>query len=167
VADGIQVHPFHSVRYLDEVVRPAVEEGARRRDRSPQSLQFFASLFVVTGFTEEERRQSDASTRERIAYYASTPGYRGVFDLHGWGSVADELKLMVRQGEWERIAGKITDDILDAFAIVAPPEQLADAILQRYRGKLDAVSLYFAPSVDEPEQWWRDFVRQFTEQASA
>lgn len=161
VADGIQVHPFHSVRYLEEVVRPAVEEGARRRNRSPQALRFFASLFVVTGHTEEERRRSDATTRERIAYYASTPGYRGVFDLHGWGGVADELKLMVRQGEWDHIAGKITDDILDTFAIVAPPERLAETIIERYQGKLDAVSLYFAPTPDDPLQWWENFVGQF------
>jgi probable F420-dependent oxidoreductase len=161
VADGIQVHPLHSVRYLEEVVRPAVTEGARRRHRTPESLRFFASLFVVTGRSEDERRRSDASTRERIAYYASTPGYRGVFDLHGWGDVADELKLMVRRGEWERIASKITDEMLDTFAIVAPPEQLAERILARYQGKLDAVSLYFAPSPNDPEAWWQEFVGRF------
>jgi probable F420-dependent oxidoreductase len=163
VADGIQVHPLHSVRYLDEVVRPAVTEGARRRGRAPQALRFASSLFVVTGRTEAEWRQSDATIRERIAYYASTPGYRGVFDLHGWGGVADDLKRMVRQGEWDRIADKITDDMLDTFAIVAPPERLAETILARYRGKLDAVNLYFTPSPDDPEPWWREFVGQFAE----
>jgi probable F420-dependent oxidoreductase len=30
VADGIHVHPFHSRRYLDEVIVPSVAQGARR-----------------------------------------------------------------------------------------------------------------------------------------
>jgi len=167
VADGIQVHSFHSVRYLEEVVRPAVTEGARRQGRDPAALRFFAALFVVTGRTEAERQASDAATRERIAYYASTPGYRGVFDLHGWGDVADELKLMVRRGEWDRIGGRITDEMLDTFAIVAPPERLAETILERYRGRLDAATLYFAPGPDDPEGWWREFVGAFAAPGAA
>ena len=156
VADGIQIHPFHSVSYLEEVIRPAVQEGIARRGRPADAVDLFASLFVVTGRTEAERAASDRLIRERIAYYASTPGYRGVFDHHGWGEVADRLKLMVRENQWDKIADQITDEILHTFAMVGTPEELPGLIRERYLGRVQRLSFTWQPPADRPEAEWRE-----------
>ncbi|MBI4083658.1 MAG: TIGR03617 family F420-dependent LLM class oxidoreductase [Candidatus Lambdaproteobacteria bacterium] len=167
VADGLQVHSFHSARYLREVVRPAAEEGRRRAGKTLDGFEFTSGLFVVTGQTKAEIEQADRAARDRIAYYASTPGYRRVFDTHGWGAVADELKLMVRRGEWERIAGKITDEMLAEFAVVAPPERLARAIQERCRGLLDRVALYLHVPPEDPDGRWRALLQGFGQAGAA
>jgi probable F420-dependent oxidoreductase len=38
VCDGVHAHPFHSVRYLTDVVRPAIAAGAARAGRDPASV---------------------------------------------------------------------------------------------------------------------------------
>ena len=65
---------------------------------------------------------SARATRQQIAFYGSTPAYRGVLDLHGWGELQTELNAMSKQGEWAAMGELIDDDMLDAFAVVAEPE---------------------------------------------
>ncbi len=167
VADGLQVHSFHSRRYLREVVRPSVEEGRRRAGKSPDGFKYMAALFCVTGYTKSEMEQSEHHARDRIAYYASTPGYRGVMDSHGWGAVADELKLMARRGEWDRMAGKITDEMLAEFAVVAPPERLGATIRAHCEGLLDRASLYMHVPPEDPDGRWRTVLRDLGQSPAA
>ena len=72
------------------------------------------------------------AAKEQIAFYGSTPGYRGVLELHGWGDLGVELNQLSRKGEWVAMGELITDDVLDAFAIVAEPDDIAPAIVARF-----------------------------------
>jgi len=155
VADGLQVHSFHSRRYLSEVVRPSAAEGRRRAGKTLEGFKFVSGLFCVTGYTREEMEKAELLAKDRIAYYASTPGYRGVMDAHGWGHVADELKLMARRDEWKQMASKITDEMLAEFAVVAPPERLAAAVRARCEGLLDRAALYMHIPPEDPDGRWR------------
>ena len=161
VAQGVHIHPFHSVRYLKEVARPAIDEGARKSGRSVDDLELFSPIFAVTGNTAEETAGREAFVRQQIAMYASTPNYRAVMDLHGWMSVAEKLSKMVRTGEWDRISGEVTDEMLDTFALAAPPEKMPELLRERYAGLLDRVSLYYPLPPDDPEEGWRRFVEAF------
>jgi probable F420-dependent oxidoreductase len=147
-ADGIHVHPFHTRRYLDEVVRPAIASGATRTGRDPGSSITVANLFVVTGRDDEEMARSAAAARRQIAFYASTPAYRGVLDLHGW-DVGDELNALSKQGRWDEMGSLIDDEMLREVAVVAPPEQVAASISERCQGSVDRLGFVLADGLSD------------------
>ena len=57
-------------------------------------------------------------TKEQIAFYASTPAYRGVLEHHGWGDLQPELTRMSKEGKWKEMADVIDDDVVRTFAAV-------------------------------------------------
>jgi probable F420-dependent oxidoreductase len=152
VADGLHIHPYHSVRYLREVVRPAVEEGRARAGRSADAVAYAVSVFAVT---------DDAGAgfaRSQIAFYASTPSYRTVMETHGWGEAADRLGALARRGAWAEMGSCITDEMLEAFAVVAPTEDLAAALKARYDGLADRITLYLPFRPGERDAFWRRLI---------
>ncbi len=111
-------------------------------------------MFLVTGNTDEEWAAARKGTREQIAFYGSTPGYHGVLRLHGWEEVGLELNQLSRRGEWVAMGELITDEMLETFAVVAPPEDLAAGIVARYGDVLDRVS-FDTPYASDPAVWTR------------
>lgn len=141
VADGLIVHPFSSSRYLSEVVLPAVDQG-----RAGHPFEVSAMPIVVTGTTEEAMASAAASARKQLAFYASTPGYRRVLDVHGWGDLQPELHRLSKEARWDEMGGLLDDDMLDAFAVVAPPEELGSRLSARFGGVADRVAADFRHS---------------------
>jgi probable F420-dependent oxidoreductase len=152
VADGLLAHAFTTERYLREVTMPSLERGLGTAGKSRADFEISCPVFVVTGTTEEERVKADRGTREQLAFYASTPAYRPVLDLHGWGELQTELNAMSKQGQWQEMGTRITDDIVDAFAVVGEPEEIPKLILARFGDVMDRVSFY-APYKSDPERW--------------
>ncbi len=148
VADGFLCHAFTTDRYLREVTLPALERGAKAAGRSLDDIEVSGPAFVVTGTTEEKMADSAAKTRQQIAFYGSTPAYRPVLELHGLGPMQDELNVMSKQGRWEEMGGLITDDVLGLFAVVAEPEDLADAVAARFGDVVQRLSFYTPRSGD-------------------
>lgn len=141
VCDGFHVHPFHTVRYLDDVVLPAMRSGAESAGRSLDDVTRASSIFVATGHDDSEVEQSMAAIRQQIAFYASTPSYRAVLDASGW-DVGDQLHAMSRRGEWARMAELITDEMVAEVGIVAPVDQVGKAIRERYGDRVQRVGFY-------------------------
>ena len=150
VADGVLVHAFTTKRYLDEVTLPALMRGVERAGRRRSDVAVSAPVFVVTGDTGEEITAASAGTRKQIAFYGSTPAYRGVLELHGWGDLATELHGLSRRGEWDTMGTLIDDDVLDAFAVVAPLPELACALRRRCHGTVDRVMASLPAGTPEP-----------------
>ncbi|MBI4842166.1 MAG: TIGR03617 family F420-dependent LLM class oxidoreductase [candidate division NC10 bacterium] len=142
LCDGFQVHPFHSVKYLREVVLPNVEEGLKASDRKRTDICLASSAFIVTGKTAAEMEAARRSVKSQIGFYASTPNYRVILDCHGWGQVAKDLTRRSVQGDWEGMAALITDEMLDAFAVVGMPDEVPGKLRQRYTGLLDRLAVY-------------------------
>ena len=149
VADGLLAHAFTTKRYATEVTMPALMTGLRRAGRDRNDFQVSCPVFVVTGDTEEQMRAAAAATRKQIAFYGSTPAYRRVLDLHGWGDLHTELHRLSREGEWDAMGSLVDDDVLSAFAVVAPLADLADALRARCDGVIDRVMPAFPKSVSE------------------
>ena len=150
VTDGVLVHAFTTKRYLDEVTLPALMRGVERAGRRRSDVAVSAPVFVVTGDTGEEITAASAGTRKQIAFYGSTPAYRGVLELHGWGDLATELHGLSRRGEWDTMGTLIDDDVLDAFAVVAPLPELACALRRRCHGTVDRVMASLPAGTPEP-----------------
>lgn len=155
VCDGFHVHPFHTVRYLTEVVGPNIAEGAAGAGRSSADVEMVSVVFVVTGSTEAEMDEMRREVKQQIAFYASTPAYRGILDTHGW-DFGDTLTAMSKRGEWGQMADVIPDEVVEEVAVVAPLDELGGAIRARYDGLLDRVGFYTLNSTAldlTPTQW--------------
>ena len=152
VADGMLVHGFTTERYLREVTMPALERGWAKGGKTRGDFQLSLPAFIVTGRNEEETAKAASAVRQQIAFYGSTPAYRGVLDIHGWGELQGELNSLSKQGEWEEMGRRITDDILDAFAIVAEPADVPKQLLARFGDAVDRLSFY-APYSAAPDLW--------------
>jgi probable F420-dependent oxidoreductase len=152
VCDGFLCHGFTTERYLREVTIPALERGAAKAGRTLADIEISGPAFVVTGGTEEEMAASIQGTKQQIAFYGSTPAYRGVLELHGWGGLQDDLNKMSKEGKWKEMGELITDEILDTFAVVAEPEKVAAGINARYGDVVQRLSFY-APYASDPDRW--------------
>src|SRR4051794_39884977 len=150
--DGFLCHGFTTERYLREVTIPALERGLDASGRTLADIEISGPAFVVTGTTEEEMAASAKATRQQIAFYGSTPAYRGVLDLHGWGDLQTELNALSKQGEWVTMGELIDDEILNTFAVVAEPEAVPQEVLKRYGDVTDRISFY-APYQSDPGRW--------------
>lgn len=146
VADGVFLHSFTTERYLREVALPAIGRGLKSAGRAPADLEVAATPFVVTGSTEEEMAESREAVRRRIAFYGSTPAYRPVLDLHGWGALADELHAQsvaarTEPSRWDHLVNLVDDETLAEFVVAEEPGSVGPAVQDRFRGIADRIRL--------------------------
>jgi probable F420-dependent oxidoreductase len=156
VCDGLHVHPLHTVRYLDEVTRPAVAEGAAAAGRDPSGVHLAAAVFVATGRTEEQIHNAREAARKQIAFYASTPAYRPILDLHGW-EIGPRLSALARRGLWDEMTGLVDDEIVDEVAVTGRSSVIGRLLRERYQDRLQRIAFYGAgpgmtPGLDD-EDW--------------
>jgi probable F420-dependent oxidoreductase len=150
VADGLLAHAFTTKRYFEEVTTPALLRGMQRSGRQRSEFQLSAPIFVVTGNDESELAAGAVGTRKQIAFYGSTPAYRRVLELHGWGDLHTELHRLSLEGQWDAMGSLIDDEILEAFAVVAPVDTVASKIRGRCDGVIDRVLVGSPSSISEP-----------------
>ncbi|MDU0292047.1 TIGR03617 family F420-dependent LLM class oxidoreductase [Saccharothrix longispora] len=136
VADGFLCHDFTTERYLREVTLPALTRGRARAGKPLAGLGISGPSLVAC--TDEDV----AAVRRRIAFYGSTPSYRKVLDLHGWGDLHEELHRLSRRSRWDDMAGLVTDEVLHAFAVVGTPAEARAELTRRYG---DVVTRVAAP----------------------
>jgi probable F420-dependent oxidoreductase len=146
VADGMIIHPFSTVPYIEQVTLPAIGRGLAKAGRQRDDFEISYSNFVVTGRDEAEFEASKRTARERIAFYGSTPAYKGVLESIGVGELQGELNTMSKQGRWKEMGDLISDDVLAAFAVVGEPRDVAPEMLRRYGAFTDRTSASFPVS---------------------
>jgi probable F420-dependent oxidoreductase len=154
VCDGFLCHGFTTEKYLREVTLPALARGRAKAGKTMEGFEVVGPSFVVTGADEPSMQTAAAGTRQQIAFYGSTPAYRPVLDLHGWGGLQDELNTLSKQGKWVDMGNLITDEILETFAVVGEPERIAPELQRRYGDVIHRISFY-APYKSDPERWSR------------
>lgn len=142
VADGLLVHPFSTERYVREVTLPALERGLAKSGRVVEDFPISFSGLIATGDTEEELADAIRRVRGQIAFYGSTPAYRGVLELHGWGDLQSELNTLSKTGEWEKMGELIDDDVLNAFSVVAKPSDVGAVVQTRLNDVISRFSIY-------------------------
>ncbi len=154
VADGFHVHPYHSRQYLSDIVLPAIAAGAQKADRPRDTIEIATQAFVA--LSEEEI----AAQRQQVAFYASTPSYRPVLELHGWSKIGEELSSLAAHGKWSEMPPLITDEMLETFVIIGSWSDVAEKLRAKYEGLLDRVGLYrpFVPGVEDAQ--WKQLAQQ-------
>ncbi|MDE0805353.1 MAG: LLM class F420-dependent oxidoreductase [Acidimicrobiales bacterium] len=156
VCDGFFCHGFTTEKYLREVTIPALAAGREKSGKTMEGFEVCGPSFVVTGNTEEQLEKAKAGTRQQIAFYGSTPAYKPVLDLHGWGELQTDLNRMSKDGKWQEMGGLIDDEILNTFAVVGEPETIAPELKARYGDVISRISFY-APYEGDRERWQKVF----------
>ena len=155
LCEGFHAHPFHSIRYMKEVILPAIEEGAKKERRKREDISVSITAFIAT--TPEEMNLA----RAQISFYASTPSYRPVMDLHGWATIAEKLSAHAAKGEWAEMPILITDEMLSEFCLVTEEDKLVDELKSRYDGVANRLSIYTPFQPGEKDEWWKRLVNKF------
>ncbi len=140
-ADGIIIHSFSTEKYIRESLIPRITEALDGVDKSLGDFEISYPAFVVTGESEEEIQRNREFIKYRIAFYASTPAYKGVLDCHGWGDLQPELNRLSKENKWNEMSALISDEILAEFAVIGSPTAVAAEITARYGDLVDRVTL--------------------------
>ena len=143
VADGILVMPFNSARHFAERTVPAIADGLAVAGRSRPDIEVVGEVIVAMGADDAELAAARSGVRGLLAFYGSTPAYRPVLDVEGWGEIQPELQGLARRGEWGRMSELVDDDMVDTLAVAGTPRQCAEQIAMRFGGQVDRVCCYF------------------------
>lgn len=141
LCDGLAMHPFNTPAYAADVLKPLVADGCDRTDRHVDDVSLSAAPLVVTGETPAMRAERRESVRRRIAFYGSTRTYHDVLDHHGWRDIGEDLYEASIEGRWDAMPEMVTDEMLDAFAVDAPPEELLASVEDAYADTADRVTI--------------------------
>ncbi|WP_119067158.1 TIGR03617 family F420-dependent LLM class oxidoreductase [Rubrobacter indicoceani] len=165
VSDGFHVHPFHSPDYLRQVVKPAIAEGAKKAGRREEEIKLAVPVFVITGEDGRRLEEQRRAMRQQTAFYASTPTYRTVLEVHGWGEVGERLSGLAREKKWAEMPALVTDEMLAAFAVEGAPDEIGPALVERYGGLVDRLALYMPYVPGERDEFWRGVISGVTKEA--
>ena len=150
---GLRVHPIATVRYVREVLMPAVEAGASLGGRSASDIDLIGAPFLAVGRDDAEVAAAKEAIKGHIAFYSSTPTYHAVLEYHGWAEVAQELHQLSKERRWDEMPSRITDEMLDEWAIVAGCDDLATVLAERCAGVYSTVLLDLPPALRADEDW--------------
>ena len=81
------------------------------------------------------------ATARQIGFYGSTPAYRGVLEVHGWGPLQEELNRLSKQGRWTEMMGLVDDELFDAIAVSGTPAEVGRRLRERNAGFADRTTL--------------------------
>jgi hypothetical protein len=112
---------------------------------------------VASGRDADEMERARTAVRAQIAFYASTPAYRGVLESCDRGALHAEFHALSRRGDWRAMAGLVDDTLLEAVAVCAPPDAVAARVAERCAGFADRVSLVAPWQADAGA--WTEVVR--------
>jgi probable F420-dependent oxidoreductase len=149
VADGVRLHGFMTRTYLDEVAGPALAKGLEGRGRARAGFEVCGGGFVATGPDQAAVDKMRELVRYRVAFYASTPSYYPVLDVHGWRPLGEKLRAMTLSGRWKDMAKEIDDEVLDTFCVAGTFGELAPRVAARFGGVTDCIELMIAEGTPE------------------
>jgi probable F420-dependent oxidoreductase len=152
VADGILCHGFSTEKFMREVTIPALERGRAKAGETLEGFGITAPSFVVARDTEEEIAEGMEFVRGQIAFYGSTPAYRPVLEVHGWGELQDELNAKTKRGEWDTLATLIDDEVLHTFAVIGTPEDAVAEVQRRFGDMATRITITM-PDTYDAERW--------------
>jgi probable F420-dependent oxidoreductase len=156
LCQGFHVHPFHTVKYVREVTLLNIEKGLKQSKRTRADIQLSSAIFVATNEAEKEK------ARMQISFYASTPTYRPVLEIHGWGEAGERLSALAARGRWAEMPEQISDEMLNEVAVIAEDDdELPARVKERYNGLLDRVTLYTPFEPGENTGRWSKLVGAF------
>ena len=144
VADGVHVHPIGEPGYLERHVVPEVAAGAAAAGRDAADVTIIVPVQVIVGDSDEERAADRELLRGMLSFYGSTPNYAFIWDEAGFEGTTARIRERQKAGDMAGMAAQITDDHLGVFCTEANWDDLAGALVDKYRGIAGRLVFYNA-----------------------
>ena len=106
VADGFAAHPFTTLAYVREVLKPNLAEGARAAGRE-------APTFLLQLVVAPDRA---SAVKQMTAY--TVPAYRRVYDHSGLGEIADQVFAATARGERDLARNLVDQNAVDLLGVI-------------------------------------------------
>jgi len=151
VADGLIGHPIQSLRWIDEVVVPAFEEGLRRSDRERSGFDYLPT--VCCAIDDDEGRAIEMA-RRTISFYATVKTYMPLWELHGFAENAVEAGEAFRRGDLAGVPAAISDEMVEAYCAAGPLDKVrarVEATAERADGLFLTPPTYFISEAELSE----------------
>ncbi len=162
LCQGVHIHPLHTARYIKEYALPQLETGLKKSGRQRAEIELSSTAFVVPTDDAEKAKDYESRARQQIAFYASTPSYRVVMELHGWSDIAEQLGRLAVRGRWTEMPNLVTDEMMDEFVVSGTWAELPARIKAKYSGGLlDRISYYFPFVPGENDAGWQASIAGF------
>jgi alkanesulfonate monooxygenase SsuD/methylene tetrahydromethanopterin reductase-like flavin-dependent oxidoreductase (luciferase family) len=139
---------------------PNIEAGAKKAGRNAKDIEICGLGFVITGKTEEDVEKAKAPVRQQLSFYASTRTYRPVLDIEGWGELNEELFGLSIEGKWQDMATRITDDMLQQFAVIGTHDQIIKKIKERSVGVIDRMTFAIPTRTPDDEAQLKEMIKE-------
>lgn len=145
IADGMLTHPTNSSpRYIAEVVRPRLQQGADITSRSLENFRLMLGSLVATGPDAASVSGEREKWRNMLAFLYSTPAYWPSLELFGWQVRGEQLLACTRENRWKDMGKLVTDEMLDQFLPAATYDDIG-AVLKQWYGDLSAYITFPVP----------------------
>jgi probable F420-dependent oxidoreductase len=158
VADGLIVHPFNNIPFLEQAALPAVQRGLDKSGRAREQFTLQLNAMVITGESEQAMAAATESVKSLLGFYASTPAYRPPMEAIGRGDLQPELNRLSKAGKWQELGEHIDDDFLEAFTTRGEPDEIAGKLTAKYGEHADRLAIY-APYA-APDEMWKKIVER-------
>ena len=145
VGDGFVAHPFNTRESLQQLSWPALDEGLAAAGRSRDEVERVVVCLAATGDTGAELDRAVATLRHQLAFYASTPAYARVLEVHGWEWLHPQLNAMSKEGRWADMADLVPDEMLETIVAVGRRDEIAGLVRDKVGDQADVVSLECTP----------------------
>ncbi|GIW47333.1 MAG: luciferase-like protein [Deltaproteobacteria bacterium] len=133
VADGYIGHVVCSLRYIKEVVSKSIELGLNRAGKDRRD---FKVASIITCAVSNDKRRARQAARATIAFYATVRTYEPPFKLHGFEKETMQIREAFLKGDVESMIQGVSDDMIDAFAVVGTPDECRKRI-KEYMNHID------------------------------
>jgi alkanesulfonate monooxygenase SsuD/methylene tetrahydromethanopterin reductase-like flavin-dependent oxidoreductase (luciferase family) len=126
-ADGILGHPFTSDRYLAGDVLPRVESALADAGRARDGFTVWSGVILCIA---EDREVAVREAKQQIAFYGTTPNYRGVFDSYGDGALTDQLRTVFKRDpkDLDALVAAVPDEAVERYAVAGTADEVADRL---------------------------------------
>lgn len=151
-ADGLIIHPFNNLAYINELVLPNVQQGLKLAERDEAEFMLSISAMVITGSTEENFNNAYQGVRSLLAFYGSTPAYLPALKAVGFEELQPILNKLSKENRMAEMEALIPDELIQQFAVVAEPDQVAPLLMDKFGDLASRLSIY-APYYAENEVW--------------
>ena len=152
VADGLIIHPFSNMPYIREHVLDNVRLGLKKGGRSEETFILSIAAMVITGDSEANYDKAYDAIRSLLAFYGSTPAYLPAMQAIGCESLQPELNRLSKENRRDEMTALISDDIVEHFAVIGEPDQIAQQLLDKYGRLASRLSIY-APYFAKSDVW--------------
>ena len=128
-------------KWHEEIMLPNIEIGLERSGRTMKDLDLGGYGFIGCATTNAGLDRMASGLKERVALYASTPEYAEMLEMHGWDVGVGDFIELSRQNKWKEMGNLVSDKMLEAYSVIAKPEDLPGALKKRYGGKVNRIQI--------------------------